>query len=155
MLPLTNFDVPVSYEISEFRPSLSARTIYCRNLDLCLWLADDVRFSGEQDFSFSTNTGGAGYNKFRQVVCVRISFSMCSNVARMGTFRKQNWESKVQVNTKVSGILFVSANTHQGGECFSCSIESRGKQSAFMSLSASLATECIPLKEWSQSTRQQ
>ena len=46
--------------------------------------------------------------------------------------------------------LFVSANTHQGGECFS--IESRGKQCAFMSLSAILAAECISLKEWSQST---
>ena len=46
--------------------------------------------------------------------------------------------------------LFVSVNTHQGGECFS--IESKGKQCAFINLSASLVAECIPLKEWSQST---
>ena len=46
--------------------------------------------------------------------------------------------------------LFVSVNTHQGGECFS--IESKGKQCSFINLSASLVAECIPLKEWSQST---
>ena len=42
--------------------------------------------------------------------------------------------------------LFVSANTHQGAECFNT--ESRGKQCAFMSLTA----ERIPLFERSQST---
>ena len=42
------------------------------------------------------------------------------------------------------------ANTHQEGECFS--IESKGTQCAFMNLSAILAADCIPLKEWSQST---
>ena len=46
--------------------------------------------------------------------------------------------------------LFVSANTHQGAECFNT--ESRGKQCAFMSLSAILTAERIPLFEWSQST---
>ena len=46
--------------------------------------------------------------------------------------------------------LFVSANTHQGAECFNT--ESRGKQCAFMSFSAILTAERIPLFEWSQST---
>ena len=46
--------------------------------------------------------------------------------------------------------LFVSANTHQGGEYFN--IESKSKQCAFINLSVSLAAECIPLKDWSQST---
>ena len=46
--------------------------------------------------------------------------------------------------------LFVSVNTHQGAECFNT--ESRGKQCAFMSLSAILTAEGIPLFEWSQST---
>ena len=46
--------------------------------------------------------------------------------------------------------LFVSANTHQGGECFS--IESRGKQCAFMSLAVILTAENTPLLKWSQST---
>ena len=57
---------------------------------------------------------------------------------------------KVQVITRVSMTLFVSANTHQGAECFNT--ESRGKQCAFMSLSAILTAERIPLFEWSQST---
>ncbi len=46
--------------------------------------------------------------------------------------------------------LFLSANVHQGDELFS--IQSRGKQCAFMSLSAILMAEHIPLLEWSQST---
>ena len=46
--------------------------------------------------------------------------------------------------------LFVYANTHQGAECFNT--ESRGKQCAFMSLSAILTAERKPLFEWSQST---
>ena len=37
--------------------------------------------------------------------------------------------------------LFVSANTHQGAECFNT--ESRGKQCAFMSLSAILTAERV------------
>ena len=45
--------------------------------------------------------------------------------------------------------LLVSANTHQGAECFNT--ESRGKQCAFMSLSAIFTAERIPLFEWSQS----
>ena len=51
---------------------------------------------------------------------------------------------------KVSMTLFVSANTYQGVECFNT--QSRGKQCAFMSLSAILTGERIPLFEWSQST---
>ena len=46
--------------------------------------------------------------------------------------------------------LLVSANTHQGTECFNT--ESRGKQCVFMSLSAILTAERIPFFEWSQST---
>ena len=46
--------------------------------------------------------------------------------------------------------LFVSANIHQGAECYNT--ESRDKQCAFMSLSAILTAERIPLFEWSQST---
>ena len=50
--------------------------------------------------------------------------------------------------------LFASANTHQGAECFNT--ESTGKQCAFMSLSAILTAERIPLYclsgQWSQST---
>ena len=46
--------------------------------------------------------------------------------------------------------LFVSANTHQGAKCFNT--EFRGKQCTFMSLSAILTAERIPLFEWSQST---
>ena len=45
---------------------------------------------------------------------------------------------------------FLSASVHQGDEVFS--IQSRGKQCAFMSLSAILTAEHIPWLEWSQST---
>ena len=105
-----------------------------------------MRFSGEQIFSFSTNTGELDITNFGRSSAHAFRFPC----ARVATFRRQNWERKVQVNTKVSMNLFVFANTHQGGECFS--IESKGQQCAFMSLSASLAAECIPLNEWSQST---
>ena len=46
--------------------------------------------------------------------------------------------------------LFLSANIHQGDELFSLS--SRGKQRAFMSLSALLTAENIPLTTWSKIT---
>ena len=48
------------------------------------------------------------------------------------------------------GSVTLFANTYQGAECFNT--ESRGKQCAFMSLSAILTAERIPLFEWSQST---
>ena len=46
--------------------------------------------------------------------------------------------------------LFLSINIHQGDELFS--VLSRGKQCAFMSLSAILAAENNPLINWSKST---
>ena len=46
--------------------------------------------------------------------------------------------------------LFLSINIHQGDELFS--VLSRGKQCAFMSLSAILAAENNPLIKWSKST---
>ena len=42
--------------------------------------------------------------------------------------------------------LFAYASIHQGHECFS--VQSRGKQSAFMSLSALLTARSIPVTEW-------
>ena len=46
--------------------------------------------------------------------------------------------------------LFIDCNLHQGDEHFS--VQSRGKQCAFMSLSAVLTAENIPIAEWSKST---
>ena len=46
--------------------------------------------------------------------------------------------------------LFLSANIHQGDELFS--VHSRGKQCAFMSLSALLTARNIPLSAWSFTT---
>ena len=124
-------------------PDLSNRSMYCRNLNFCLWLVGDVRFSGEQDFSFFNEYGGGGGGARKQDIT---NFYMYSG----GDVSKTKPGQKVQVNTKVSINLFVSTNTHQGGESFS--IESRGKQCTFMSLSGNLAAECELLKEWSQST---
>ena len=46
--------------------------------------------------------------------------------------------------------LFLSADIHQGDERFS--VHSRGKQCAFMSLSALLTARNIPLNSWSRIT---
>jgi hypothetical protein len=46
--------------------------------------------------------------------------------------------------------LFRSASIHQGDELFS--VQSRGKQCAFMSLSAILTAQNSPLADWSEST---
>ncbi len=46
--------------------------------------------------------------------------------------------------------LFLSADIHQGAERFS--VHSRGKQCAFMSLSALLTARNIPLNLWSRFT---
>ncbi len=46
--------------------------------------------------------------------------------------------------------LFLSADIHQGDECFN--ILSRGKQCAFMSLSAILTAQHSPLIDWSKTT---
>ncbi len=46
--------------------------------------------------------------------------------------------------------FFLSSNIHQGDELFS--VQSRGKQCAFMSLSAILTAQNIPLIDWSKTT---
>jgi hypothetical protein len=46
--------------------------------------------------------------------------------------------------------LFLSSNIHQGDDLFS--VHSRGKQCAFMTLSAILTTHNMPLTEWSKQT---
>jgi hypothetical protein len=51
---------------------------------------------------------------------------------------------------QVSMALFLSAIIHQGDELFS--VHSRGKQCAFMSLSALLTARNIPLTAWSFTT---
>ncbi len=44
--------------------------------------------------------------------------------------------------------FFLSSDIHQGDELFS--VQSRGKQCAFMSLSAILTAQNIPLIDWSK-----
>ena len=46
--------------------------------------------------------------------------------------------------------LFLSSDIHQGDEIFS--VQSRGKQCAFMSLSAVLTAQNTPLIDWSTTT---
>ena len=51
---------------------------------------------------------------------------------------------------QVSMALFLSSEIHQGDDLFS--VQSRGKQCAFMSLSAILTAQNIPLIDWSKIT---
>jgi hypothetical protein len=51
---------------------------------------------------------------------------------------------------QVGMALFLSAYIHQGDDLFSA--QSRGKQCAFMSLSAILTAENMPLIDWSKTT---
>ena len=51
---------------------------------------------------------------------------------------------------QVGMALFLSAYIHQGDDLFS--VQSRGKQCAFMSLSAILTAENMPLIDWSKTT---
>ena len=46
--------------------------------------------------------------------------------------------------------LFLSSEIHQGDDLFS--VQSRGNQCAFMSLSAVLIAQNIPLIDWSKTT---
>ena len=58
--------------------------------------------------------------------------------------------SKIFGNIQVSMGLFFSSYVHQGNDLFS--VQSRGKQCAFMSLSALLTAQNIPLIDWSKTT---
>ena len=67
-------------------------------------------------------------------------------------FRKLFKTETIQTLLKSSGkmALFLYANIHQGDELFS--VHSRGKQCAFMSLSAVLTAQNILLIDWSTTT---
>jgi hypothetical protein len=58
--------------------------------------------------------------------------------------------SKIFGKFQVSMALFLSSEIHQGDDLFS--VQSRGKQCAFMSLSAVLTAQNIPLIDWSKTT---
>jgi hypothetical protein len=58
--------------------------------------------------------------------------------------------SKIFGKIQVSMALFLSSEIHQGDDLFS--VQSRGKQCAFMSLSAILTAQNIPLIDWSKTT---
>jgi hypothetical protein len=59
-------------------------------------------------------------------------------------------ERNFSENKLVSMALFLSSNIHQGDDLFS--VHSRGKQCAFMTLSAILTAQNMPLTEWSKQT---
>ena len=58
--------------------------------------------------------------------------------------------SKIFGNIQVSMALFLCSYIHQGDYLFS--VQSRGKHCAFMSLSALLTAQNIPLIDWSKTT---
>ena len=131
---LTKLDIPVSYEISESRSILSPE-LYIVEISICVCgFVEMTDFRGTR--YFFDEYGGAEYNKFRQVVFASISFSKCSSGDVSKTELGENSSGKYEGKLD---FFFVSANAYQGGEYFS--IESRGKQCAFMNLSASLAAE--------------
>ena len=57
---------------------------------------------------------------------------------------------KIFGKIQVSMALFLSSEIHQGDDLFG--VQSRGKQCAFMSLSAVLTAQNIPLIDWSKTT---
>ena len=59
-------------------------------------------------------------------------------------------KSKILGKIQVSMALFLSSYIHQGDDIFS--VQSRCKQCAFMSLSALLTAQNIPLIDWSKTT---
>jgi hypothetical protein len=73
---------------------------------------------------------------------------MCS---RSQDFFKPNAsERNFSENKLVSMALYLSSNIHQGDDLFS--VHSRGKQCAFMTLSAILTAHNMLLTEWSKQT---
>ena len=114
--------------------------MYSRNLDLCL---RDVRFPGVSFLNVFINNGGLANISASHVVS-NFNFDANYKQSEQGTtvFRKY----------QVSMPLFVSSNVHQGDEHFS--VQSRGRQCAFMSL---LAVNCSKyttdrLDDWSRTT---
>ena len=68
-----------------FAPVFSPE-LYIVEISICV--CGDVRFSGEQDFSFSTNTGELDITNFEWSSAHVFRFPC----ARVATFRKQNWD---------------------------------------------------------------
>ena len=75
-----------------FAPVFSPE-LYIVEISICV--CGDVRFSGERFFVFD-EYGGAGYKKFRQIVCACISFSMCSSGDVSKTKLGENSSSKYE-----------------------------------------------------------
>jgi hypothetical protein len=73
---------------------------------------------------------------------------MCSRSQDL--FKPIASERNFSENKLVSMALFISSNIHQGDDIFS--VHSRGKQSAFMTLSAILTAHNMPSTEWSKQT---
>ena len=136
---LTNLDIPVSYEISESRASLSPE-LYIVEISICV--CGFVEMTDFRGTGFFFNEYGGECNKFGWSSAHAFRFPCASGDYDDGNkiiFYVRS--RKVQVMTRVSMTLFVSANTHQGAECFNT--ESRGKQCAFMSLSVILTAERV------------
>ena len=92
------------------------------------------------------NEGSGRQNKI--LYCARIS--MCSLLKIFQAFKYGCKRLKIFGKIQVSMALFLSCEIHQGDDLFS--VQSRGKQCAFMSLSAFLTAQNIPLIDWSKTT---
>jgi hypothetical protein len=118
-----NLDMKVSPEFT--RPSLSRRSMYCRDFDLCLSVYQDVVIPG-----------GNGRGECEKNIKLRAH--------NMQTFHSGSAKyTNISRRNQVSMALFLCADIHQGDELFS--VHSGGKQCAFMSLRRFLQPEIFPL----------
>ena len=112
--------------------------MYCRDRDLvsvCLSACKDV----------CRNPGGI--IKLQERL---LNEGSGQNMKIIQAFKYGCERSKIFGNIQVSMGLFFSSYVHQGNDLFS--VQSRGKQCAFMSLSALLTAQNIPLIDWSKTT---
>ena len=81
----------------------------------------------------------------------KTNVSPCAHCSRFFKLLKYECKRlKIFGKIQVSMALFLSCEIHQGDDLFS--VQSRGKQCAFMSLSAVLTAQNIPLIDWSKTT---
>ena len=133
------------------RPSLSPRFIYSRDLDLCPSVCLSV--NGGDEFSYVCGNKGLVVGGRTKFVCNAHAFHsmwssvlfVCGQASVRPVFRNVFGR-----HFQVTMALFLCATMHQGDERFS--VQTRGKQCAFMSLAAVITAQNNPVIDWSTTT---